>query len=359
MHLKINSPRFDFAVESAYDILIEYNINKLPFDPKKFCKQKGWRILKASQVLTDKTLYPYKLLNNHFKEYDGIVFYNSDANDYVIVINDSIKNDKRIRWTITHEIGHIVLNHLDNEITNLYRCKLTDYEYKNFEQEADCFAGIVLAPPFILTKLNITTQNKLKDICLLSKKASIARLEYINKYYNYEYFKDYYPILEEIFYNFIYKKSCIICGNKFISKNAKFCPICGHKKIIWGDGKMIYNDGYTLDENGKALKCPICGNTETRSDGEYCKICGTYLINKCSQTTGYTTLNGFIEPCGKIASNNARYCEYCGSETTFYKRNLLKNWKEAKIEIENKLLQEEVSTTNEFHKDNFDDDVPF
>lgn len=45
---------------------------------------------------------------------------------------------------------------------------------------------------------------------------------------------------------------------------------------------MIYDDGYALDDNGRALVCPRCKNEELKYAGDYCKICGTYLINKCS-----------------------------------------------------------------------------
>lgn len=88
---------------------------------------------------------------------------------------------------------------------------------------------------------------------------------------------------------------------------------------------MVYPE-LKLDENGRAKICPNCGNEEMLENTEYCKICGKNLINRCTNISGYDTYDGRVEPCGKITSGNARYCEYCGQPTTFYQQNFLKDW---------------------------------
>lgn len=90
---------------------------------------------------------------------------------------------------------------------------------------------------------------------------------------------------------------------------------------------MIYDDGYELDEKGRALICPRCGNEQMAGNGRYCRICSSNLVNRCIND------GDSYDSCGKIAPGNARYCEYCGCETTFFKDELLKPWKEAKEEI--------------------------
>lgn len=123
------------------------------------------------------------------------------------------------------------------------------------------------------------------------------------------------------------KKFCPRCDNKKIQNDSNFCPICGNRILKWGEGTMIYNDGFELDKNGKAIICPKCGNEEINEDGEYCKICGTYLVNKCT----YKDMYG--NECGAIADGNARYCKKCGSPTTFYEQGLLEDWTLARKKI--------------------------
>lgn len=52
---------------------------------------------------------------------------------YMIVYNDTVAEPQRIRWTIAHEIGHIVLGHLDGRVVAT-----------NLEAKADAFACALL-----------------------------------------------------------------------------------------------------------------------------------------------------------------------------------------------------------------------
>ena len=107
---------------------------------------------------------------------------------------------------------------------------------------------------------------------------------------------------------------------------------------------MIYDDGYKLDRDGRATICPRCENQEIE-EGDYCKICGAYLINKCTNED-----NGY-ESCGRIADGNARFCIYCGCDTTFYRNGLLKPWGEF-------LSQENDNEAAAVNEDEVDD-LPF
>lgn len=120
-----------------------------------------------------------------------------------------------------------------------------------------------------------------------------------------------------------YLRFCCNCNYIFTSLNAKFCPICGHNRLSKGDAKnkMNYICDYEIDDNSRLLECPVCHNEEILN-GEYCKICGTYLINKCTNYEEDDWGNQ-LSGCGKIAEANAKYCVYCGSETTFYRNGLL------------------------------------
>lgn len=78
---------------------------------------------------------------------------------YLVFFNDlniNYKSPVRRRWTIAHELGHVILNHLT--LTNkvrIFRSDLIDDEYKWMEIEANRFASLLLANPLILHKINI------------------------------------------------------------------------------------------------------------------------------------------------------------------------------------------------------------
>ena len=66
--------------------------------------------------------------------------------------------------------------------------------------------------------------------------------------------------------------------------------------------------GIDLDAYGRTKVCPVCGSDELLA-GQYCHICGTLVVNACT---------GNCERSRKTAlPGNARYCPYCGSQTTF------------------------------------------
>lgn len=117
---------------------------------------------------------------------------------------------------------------------------------------------------------------------------------------------------------------------------------------------MIYDDGYELDEFGRARICPICQNEEISNN--YCKICGSFLINRCVNVK-----------CGIIAEGNARFCTNCGDETVFNSEGYLSSWNIARNQIEqedygyqeylNIKHQEYLNIKHNESKE--DDDLPF
>lgn len=94
--------------------------------------------------------------------------------DYLVVYDDRMENYRRVRWTIAHEIGHIVLGHLISfEATALCRGSLTEAEYKVLEREADTFAANLLAPMTIINRLSsVQTKADFMELCDLSGEAS-------------------------------------------------------------------------------------------------------------------------------------------------------------------------------------------
>ena len=102
--------------------------------------------------------------------------------EYLIVYDDSFSRE-RIRWTIAHEIGHILLGHLVYyEETALNRGGLTKDQYGVLEVEAHWFAEALLAPNFLLHMYDIKDSQDIAFLCDISKE-SADKCETVNGNY--------------------------------------------------------------------------------------------------------------------------------------------------------------------------------
>lgn len=262
-----------------------------------FCKSKGWDVFK----------YPEEKFQSCYNQSpDGFSVY--ENNSFTIMYNPRVNSLGRIRFTIAHEIGHIVLMHhirLNVGILNNLPTQIDNL----MEQHADRFAHN------FLMEANITYEFKrkgnlayLENIFKCSSQMVETRLAKLNKDL---------VMLKKA------KVKCPICGSN-IKSTDNYCKYCGHKKLIEkrGVSKVIYNE-IEVDKNSKAIKCPICGNENVLEDGEYCQICGTLIINRCTNTDNYLDHQ---DNCGKLLTGDARYCNYCGSKSTFLENGILQVW---------------------------------
>lgn len=278
--------------------------------------------------LTEKEVISY------FGSDEGCTTYNGVKRRYLVFYNDLDSNYKipaRRRWTLAHELGHILLNHLSiSNKTKIFRNNLTDEEYDWMEKEANRFASLLLANPIILYKLQVKNSVDIMKICSLSIEAAAYRFNDYLKWLKNKYINNLDVKIINQFYNFIYKKYCLICGHALISENIKFCPICGSKKLIRGEGMMKYKEGVKLDENNHALICPRCDNEDIQEDALYCPICGGSLIQECANKIDRDYYgNDYVEQesCGcRNMKSNARFCPACGNPTTFFTYNYLEPW---------------------------------
>lgn len=329
----ISKANFNKAEKAAYQLLSDNNVQELPVKVKQLAKKYPHLKIKTYTWFGQKNGMTIDEVCDFAESNEGCCYYRKSEHQYLILYNDTIQNVGRIRWTIAHELGHFILKH--NEITNktiLARSSLTQTEYKTFEQEADCFARSLLAPLSILSALKNFTAKDLSEWCSLSMVAAINILKFFNK--GIKLGRRYNPNdkLVKLFRNFIFIKNnehqCLKCKYSFVYPNPVHCPICGHKKIKnkKGEDSMKY-DGYILDENGRALRCPRCDNEEI-TGGTYCKICGIHTVNRC-ENRYYDRDGEEVINCSEVAEGNARYCIHCGHETTFYKNKLLDDWQHA------------------------------
>ncbi len=285
----------------------------------------------------------------HLGSDEGCIIYDNIKKRYLIFYNNlniNYKSPARIRWTLAHELGHVLLkHHLLTNKTKLFRGNLSKEEYSWLEAEANRFASLLLANPIILHQLKIKNPLQIMDVCKVSKEASQYRYEaYLSwKKSKYTNSQDKAVLLQ--FYNFIHQKKCTTCNHSFISEDAIYCPICGGNTLEWGGTNMKYKDDIPTNEDGQALICPRCGNEEIKKQDLYCKICGGYIIQKCSGISyGEHGEEYYTEPCRIILESNARHCTQCGCLSTFYENDYLENWQKEKKELEINELKQRNNT---------------
>lgn len=103
-------------------------------------------------------------LNIQCRDGRTICQYRSEGMQYLILYNDS-HNEARMRWTIAHELGHIMLDHVTQNDTVLER----------MEAEANYFALQLLAPLAVLDAMDAKSASEIQALCGLSHQAAELR----------------------------------------------------------------------------------------------------------------------------------------------------------------------------------------
>ncbi|QOR34412.1 helix-turn-helix domain-containing protein [Clostridium sp. 'deep sea'] len=312
------SARYYYVLEKATDFLAKEHVYRFPLDPFKIIEDNNWDVCSYSQY-AEKYHVTIHDITEAFGSEDGYTIFN--GRNYSIAYNDT-KPQCRILFTLMHEIGHIILNHLaDFDIALLTRGGIPTKKYRVLEKEANSFSRNALAPIVIANELELNTHD-VQDIFHMSYQASLNRLRF-RRSDNYWISDICLHKQQNQFREFVYIKKnikkCQICGFVSCKEVLNFCPVCGGSSLYRDYNEevneMIYN-GIGLNENSKAVICPVCGNEKTNIEGEFCQICGKHIVNRCT--------NKF--DCGKPLAGDERYCSICGSESTFLQNGILKPW---------------------------------
>lgn len=116
---------------------------------------------------------------------DGFIMYRPDKNKYKIVIDYSITSSRK-RFTLAHEIGHIILKHFEQYDIN----NLTDKEKEVLDKEADVFAGELLMPYAIIKTANASIPSMIKRFNV-TPEAMKTRLSFLGISYSEDIGSDY------------------------------------------------------------------------------------------------------------------------------------------------------------------------
>lgn len=178
--------RYRYIKHIVNDIYIKLNISQFPIDIFKIINSfDNIKIVSYCKFMIDHDLNEeetFEILTSD----EGCTDYSKALNRYIIYYNDiDYKSSERIRWTLTHELGHILCGHY-SENTKIFSESLTEFEYKFKESEANYFTGLLLSNPVILNKLKIKSSFDIEVYCALSSEAAKYRFDNYKKWCKYK-----------------------------------------------------------------------------------------------------------------------------------------------------------------------------
>lgn len=129
---------------SAWQVLIDYNITSLPVDVIGIATDAGISVIRNSDV-------------NELRTNEIGVSILADGKWYIIYDDTQIK--ERIRFTVAHELGHIFLGH---PLKDGYHARTVDTDRPESERNADMFAARLLTPACVVWGLGLHSP---EEIC--------------------------------------------------------------------------------------------------------------------------------------------------------------------------------------------------
>lgn len=140
-------PRFSAVSQCAWEVIKHFGFHHYPIDVSA--------IYKASPIVVSTYQHFAARAGLTLDKYidvvgakDGFSIYDKGNNLYVVSYNTQDMTQARIRWTLAHELGHIILNHFGEfDATSLCGPGLTEEEYGVLDVEANTFASELLCSP--------------------------------------------------------------------------------------------------------------------------------------------------------------------------------------------------------------------
>lgn len=141
------------------DLYEELEISELGFDLKNICDKLEINLIPYSSFKRLDLLYKF--------DEDGFNLYNTNNGKFEIYFNDEISPKQRVKFTIPHEIGHIVLGHTQK----------TGNETQVENKEANIFANEFYCPQALMIHFKFKTPFNLISNFGISKSYSGVLLD--------------------------------------------------------------------------------------------------------------------------------------------------------------------------------------
>lgn len=178
MLLKNYDIRYDFVYQTVTDFILEENITLPVLDIFKLCKRLNILVLSDEEIKTKFDLSYCKMLNTD----DEATIYLSETDQYIIIYNTKVQNDPLIKFTIGHELAHIILGYFDSGYDSItYQCEKKESEY---------FLMLLLMHPLYLLRNCVDSDKEVQSLCQTTAMASSAGFINFKNFCRLHVFKD-------------------------------------------------------------------------------------------------------------------------------------------------------------------------
>jgi len=172
----LNYRNYQNARDAAWRILLDCKVDRLPVDLNVICKALNVRT--ASYGANSK-LIQKKNLTEIVTRSDGLSFY---AGDTPVALYNEACAPERIRFTVAHELGHIILGHVSPGTFTTVNREPSSQD-NPLETAANQFAARLLAPACVLWGIGLRDADEIARMCHISRQAAEFRANRMNVLY--------------------------------------------------------------------------------------------------------------------------------------------------------------------------------
>ncbi len=166
----MNYRDYQNARDAAWRILLDCHIDHLPVDIWAICRHLGCKLY--SYDAGWKLIAAFRLQEQTEKTDGFTVLYR----DVPYIFYSSSVPEPRQRFTIAHEIGHIVLDHVGDGKYTIMNREPSPGDSAD-ETQANQFAARILAPACVLNALDAVEAEQISSLCGISHQAAEFRAE--------------------------------------------------------------------------------------------------------------------------------------------------------------------------------------
>lgn len=138
--------KYQYSRNLAWEILLRERVRQLPVEIIPICKHMGIRVLRYSDM-------PSLQFNAGGSS--------AEIGGKMYIFYDDTAPEERQRFTVAHELGHIIMRHSGAE---------------DNEAEANVFASRLLMPACVLYACEVKTVDEIMSLCAVSRQAAEIRL---------------------------------------------------------------------------------------------------------------------------------------------------------------------------------------
>ena len=166
----MNYENYKKSRNAAWEILLACRVAELPVDLNAVLKHlevRAYSYGRGRDILADAGLVDIA------KQVSGLTFY---IGEQPVILYNELEMPQRIRFTIGHELGHIVLGHVQPG-GHTRQNREPQPGDDPMEQAANHFAADLLAPACVLWRLDLHRAEDIAQVCKISIQAARFRAE--------------------------------------------------------------------------------------------------------------------------------------------------------------------------------------